>query len=156
MLDKTMMRMISLQNYFSELTKVFAGPGPGQGGFDEAEKVRQRHPAVRHKWVFHHSPHHHPHHHHHDKTIVSFKTRQNLLSSSLTSTGQVFGFRGCSFFVPFYIPRISQGLSLRKETDVWHVLTIIIFSFSATFSAFLASFAFACCIGTDVWHLVSP
>ena len=124
MLDKTMMRMISLQNYFSELTKVFAGPGPGQGGLDEAEKVRQRHPAVRHKWVFHHSP-----HHHHDKTIVSFKTRQNLLSSSLTSTGQVFGFRGCSFFVPFYIPRISQGLSLRKETDVWHVLTIIIFSF---------------------------
>ena len=122
-----MMRMISLQNYFSELTKVFAGPGPGQGGLDEAEKVRQRHPAVRHKWVFHHS--HHHHHHHHDKTIVSFKTRQNLLSSSLTSTGQVFGFRGCSFFVPFYIPRISQGLSLRKETDVWHVLTIIIFSF---------------------------
>ena len=134
MLDNKMMRMISLQNYFSELTKVFAGPGPGQGGLDEAEKVRQRHPAVRHKWVFHHSPHHHhhhnhPHHHHHDKTIVSFKTRQNLLSSSLTSTGQVFGFRGCSFFVPFYIPRISQGLSLRKETDVWHVLTIIIFSF---------------------------
>ena len=124
MLDNTMMRMISLQNYFSELTKVFAGPGPGQGGLDEAEKVRQRHPAVRHKWVFHQSP-----HHHHDKTIVSFKTRQNLLSSSLTSTGQVFGFRGCSFFVPFYIPRISQGLSLRKETDVWHVLTIIIFSF---------------------------
>ena len=77
--------------------------------------------------VLHH--HNHPHHHHHDKTIVSFKTRQNLLSSNLTSTGQVFGFRGCSFFVPFYIPRISQGLSLRKETDVWHVLTIIIFSF---------------------------
>ena len=134
MLHHKMMRMISLQNYFSELTKVFAGPGPGQGGLDEAEKVRQRHPAVRHKWVFHHSHHHHQlhnhtHHHHHDKTIVSFKTRQNLLSSSLTSTGQVFGFRGCSFFVPFYIPRISQGLSLRKETDVWHVLTIIIFSF---------------------------
>ena len=35
-----------------ELVKVFfAGPGPGQGGVDEAEKVRQRHPTVRHKWV---------------------------------------------------------------------------------------------------------
>ena len=63
------------------------------------------------------------------RQLLVSKTRQNLLSSSLTSTGQVFGFRGCSFFVPFYIPRISQGLSLRKETDVWHVLTIIIFSF---------------------------
>ena len=49
MLDNTIMRMISLQNYFSDLTKVFAGLGSGQGGLDEAEKVRQRHPAVRHK-----------------------------------------------------------------------------------------------------------